>query len=183
MVSIREATSGDGPAILAVHRAAIRGIEPGTYAPAAIDAWVATQDDPSQYPLDDPTQYVAVATTDGDSVDATAREDRAVVTAREDSAVVGFVGLDLDRGVLETLYVSPAAGGDGVGAALLEHAEGVARRHDHDRLVAAASINAVGFYERHGYEQEPDTYTRDMDGHRIEFQSVEKPLRPDETGG
>jgi hypothetical protein len=103
MVSIREATSGDGPAILAVHRAAIRGIEPGTYAPAAIDAWVATQDDPSQYPLDDPTQYVAVATIDGDSVDATAREDRAVVTAREDSAVVGFVGLDLDRGVLETV--------------------------------------------------------------------------------
>jgi putative acetyltransferase len=152
---IREATSTDRPELLRVHKAAIRGVEPGSYSEYQLDAWEAAQDDPSQYPVDDSTQYLAVAET-------------------EDGTVVGFVGIDVADGVLETLYVDPAVGGQGVGSALLRHGEALAREQGCNQLVMAASKNAVSFYEQFDYERQSETFDLDMGSHVLEFVRMEK---------
>jgi len=156
-MQVREATSDDAPDVLAVHRAAIGAIEPGAYTAAQLDAWAAAQDDPTQYPFDDAGQYLAVAETDA-------------------AGVVGFVGVDRADGVLETLYVHPDHAGMGVGSDLLTHAEGVLREAGHQRVVMAASRNAVPFYERHGYETTPETFDLEMGRETLSFVRMERPL-------
>lgn len=157
MVQLRKANSSDDTAILDVHRAAIRAINPDRYTGDEVDAWAAAQDDPSQYPLDDQTQYLAVAET-------------------EDNRLVGFVGLDLPDGVLETLYVHPDVQGEGIGATLLAHAEKRLRDYGHDVCIMAASRNAVPFYRRHGYSGEDETFTLKMGETPLEFVRMEKVL-------
>lgn len=152
---IREATSTDRQELLRVHKAAIRGVEFGSYSEDQLYAWAAAQDDPSQYPVDDSTQYLAVAET-------------------EDETIVGFVGIDVADGVLETLYVVPAVGGRGVGSALLRHGETIARKQGCNRLVMAASKNAVSFYEQFDYERRPETFDLEMGPHVLEFVRMEK---------
>lgn len=153
MVELREATPADGPAVLDVHREAIGGVDPGEYTEAQLDAWLAAQDDPDQYPFEDGTQYLAVAETD--------------------ERIVGFAGLDLDRGVVETLYVRPDAAGRGVGTALLDRVERVARDRGHEALLTGASRNAVGFYERRGYAAE-GTVEVSMERETVEFVKMRK---------
>lgn len=152
---LRDATTADAAAILAVHRAAIEGVDPDVYTAAQLAAWKAAQDDPDQYPIGEAEQYLAVA------------ED-------EQAGIVGFVGLDLEEGVLETLYVDPEFGGKGVGSALLDHGEKVARRHDHDAIAMAASQNATAFYERHGYVEREETFALDMGEETLEFVRMDK---------
>jgi|GEM_PF-704534 len=83
------------------------------------------------------------------------------VAFHEDEAVVGFGDVRFDPpeylsepadGGVRAVYVDPAAARQGVGAAILEHLESVAREEGLDSLGLLASINARGFYERHGYQ-------------------------------
>jgi putative acetyltransferase len=154
---IREATNDDAADVLAVHRAAIEAIEPGTYTAAQLDAWAAAQDDPTQYPFDDESQYLAVA-------------------ERDAAGVVGFVGVDRGDGVLETLYVHPDHAGAGIGSDLLTHVEGALRAAGHDRVVMAASRNAVPFYEHHGYETTAETFDLEMGTETLSFIRMERRL-------
>ena len=151
MVCLRSATTADDHAMAAVHREAIRGIGSGEdrvdeYTADELDAWASAQDS-ERYPFEDESQYLAVAEREEAECDPRRSE------ADADSRVVGFVGVDLGAGVLETLYVRPEAAGEGVGTTLLDHAERVAREDGHDELLTGASLNAVGFYERHGYDR------------------------------
>lgn len=154
---IREATSDDAADVLAVHRAAIEAIEPGAYTAAQLDAWAAAQDDPTQYPFDDEAQYLAVAESGA-------------------AGVVGFVGVDRGDGVLETLYVRPDHAGAGIGSDLLTHAEGVLQAAGYDRVVMAASRNAVPFYEHHGYETTSETFDLEMGTETLSFVRMERRL-------
>lgn len=87
-----------------------------------------------------------------------------IYVARREGEIVGFVQfsteigtyqLDVDRGVVETLYVAADHRGEGIGGRLLERAE---------QALAADGITAVGlevmaanqdarrFYRAHGYD-------------------------------
>ncbi|WP_232685843.1 GNAT family N-acetyltransferase [Halobacterium zhouii] len=95
--------------------------------------------------------------------------------AREGGHTVGFVmyhvetGMyetDSTRGVVDNLYVVPAVRNQGVGSALLDHAEADLREEGADVLAVEALWSneaARRLYERRGYE-----------GHRVTYeQSVE----------
>ncbi|AGN02944.1 GCN5-like N-acetyltransferase [Salinarchaeum sp. Harcht-Bsk1] len=55
-------------------------------------------------------------------------------------------------GGIRAVYVDPDHAGEGVGSALLRRLEVEARDEGLDSLGFLASVNARGFYERHGYE-------------------------------
>lgn len=157
MVELREANPSDMDAVLAVHRAAIRSVTTDRYTDEEVAAWVAAQDDSGQYPIEKDTQYIAVAET-------------------TDDRIVGFVGLDLRDGVLETLYVRPTVQGDGIGTTLLTHAENTLQNHGHRVCVTAASLNAIPFYRRRGYSVEDETFILEMTDTPLEFVRMEKTL-------
>jgi putative acetyltransferase len=157
MVELREANPADLDAVLSVHRDAIRSIATDRYTEEEREAWAAAQNDPDQYPVDEDTQYLAVAET-------------------ADDRIVGFVGLDLEDGVVETLYVHRSVQGEGIGAKLLTHAETMLRTHGHDICVIAASLNSVPFYRRQGYRIEDETFSLEMTDTHLEFVRMEKSL-------
>jgi ribosomal protein S18 acetylase RimI-like enzyme len=69
--------------------------------------------------------------------------------ARRDGEPVGM--LVLEGGLLDGLYVAPAAQGQGVGAALLAHAKRL-RPDGLELWVFASNRPARAFYRRHGFE-------------------------------
>ncbi|MBV0901106.1 GNAT family N-acetyltransferase [Halomicroarcula salina] len=94
-----------------------------------------------------------------------------VLVARADGDLVGFVMVTVDggryeqderRGLLENIYVEPAARNRGIGSALLEAAEETLRSAGVDVIALeamAANDAARRFYRSHGYEP-----------HRVEFE-------------
>lgn len=97
--------------------------------------------------------------------------------ARRSGTIVGFVTFgtetgyyrqDVDRGMIHNIYVRNPHRGDGIGLALLQAAESVLESRGVDVIALqamAANVEAVSFYERHGYA-----------AHRIE---LEKPINGD----
>ncbi len=84
-----------------------------------------------------------------------------VTLAVEGERLVGFLALKVDEGLLDQLFIAPAAKGRGVGSALLD----LARREIPQGLwlsADAANVRARAFYERRGlrldrYEADPVT--------------------------
>ncbi|MFB6235942.1 MAG: GNAT family N-acetyltransferase [Halopenitus sp.] len=97
-----------------------------------------------------------------------------VTVARDDDAVAGFVMASIDRGgydqdvqrgVINAIYVRPEFRGEGVGSDLLQAAENTLAEAGADVVALeamAANADARRFYRTHGYEP-----------HRVE---LEKPL-------
>ena len=106
-----------------------------------------------------------------------------VAVARDESGLVGFVMFyeetgtyeqSVRRGVVENVYVRPAARGNGIGSRLLDHAEAALA----ERGVAVVSIaamaendRAVDFYEQHGYSPHRIVFERTL----AEGESVNEP--------
>ena len=65
--------------------------------------------------------------------------------------LVGFAAVSIARREVRAVYVDPSAAGAGVGARLLQRVERFARALAVPTLHLAATLNAVGFYERHGW--------------------------------
>ena len=131
MVSIRRAEIEDARAIRLVHAEAVRAFCAGHYAPAEIAAWVAPRPD---------THY-----------DEAIRGKEFYVAA-VGGQVVGFAVLNQHESEVEAVYVSPRVARRGTGLSLLRTLEARAQAHGLTRLHLCASLNAVGFYERAGYE-------------------------------
>jgi len=134
---VRPAQRLDVPALLALRDAALRGIgEP--YSPAQIVRWVdVTTEDDLRIAIDEADDAVFCAAIEG----------------VEDARVVGFARLDYDTSVhLLGLFVDPAWQRRGIGTALLDAAHARCRARQVARVVVAASLNAVPFYARHGYD-------------------------------
>lgn len=87
-----------------------------------------------------------------------------LLVAREHGDVVGFVMFtiergeydqDVERGIVQNLYVDPDHRNQGTGAALLEAAESHLTERGADRIalnVMASNEAARRFYRRHGYD-------------------------------
>ncbi len=153
MITVREARPGDEPAILDCHIAAIEARGPDAYDDEQVAAW-ATKDDPDYHVAED-GYHVVVAEDEADGV-------------------VGFGCLVVDEPEVRAVYVHPGRDRQGVGTALLAALEATAQDRGIDRLRLWASLNAVGFYERHGYE-EVETVTLDKRG--VPFDCVEMARR------
>jgi GNAT superfamily N-acetyltransferase/protein-L-isoaspartate O-methyltransferase len=134
--ALRRAVDADRPALCRVHIRAIRETCSSAYTPEQIGAWTA---------LLSPDSYAAVV------------RDRFMVVAATPLGVTGFGQLDVERGVVEAVYVLPDAQGDGIGRALLAALEHEARAAGLRELRLFATLNAVPFYERAGYVAESRT--------------------------
>jgi putative acetyltransferase len=138
-MQVRPATPGDALAVFALHVASIRALGPDGYAPDQVRAWARKDHGPEAYPIEDDDHHLVVAEREGE--------------------VAGFGDLvpdseDVDAEAdVRAVYVHPRHAGRGVGAAILAGLEGYARGAGVESVGITASMNAVGFYERAGYER------------------------------
>lgn len=142
-MNVREAVPPDGEEIRAVHVDSIAGLGPEAYTREQVDAW-------------------AKGCESADYSAAIESEGRQFVVAERDGDVVGFSSLtfesseeyeaDVDAEVT-AVYVHPSVVRRGVGSKLYAELERRAREREVQTLGLSASLNAVSFYEHHGYER------------------------------
>lgn len=159
-MQIREATPEDREAIYRVHQASIEELGPRGYDEAQVAAWGAGGG-PGDYDVDSDTNHFVVAESDGD--------------------VVGFGEFDADTGEylttgpeaeVKAVYVDPGVAREGVGSALLAELKATARERGHESFGLCSSLNAVGFYDRHGYSrvgEQPHEFSGGVEGTVMEM--------------
>lgn len=127
----------------ALHGAAIRRLGAAAYDDHQVDAWDRDRE-PSDYPVDEPGVTFLVAQ----------RDDRIVGfgECRPEPADY-FESVPATYGEIRAVYVHPDAAREGVGSALLDRLERAASDAGVAGLGLWASKNAVGFYERRGYDR------------------------------
>jgi len=130
---IRAAVADDAAALLSLHMDAIAAIGELHYTAAQRKAWSGERT--SQHFL----------------VPITTRLMR-VAQADAGSPLLGFAQLDLSTGFVEAIYVRPAVQRSGIGRQLLQALEGSASGAGAQVLWLDASLNAVPFYVRQGFE-------------------------------
>jgi putative acetyltransferase len=145
---VRAATTSDTEAILVVHVAAIIAHGPSTYTDKQVAAWAAKTDGTDRY-----ENAIEDASTE-------------LVVAESNGHVVGFGELDVESGEVEAVFVDPEHNGEGIGSSILNQFERRLRNEGFDAVRLRAVLNAVGFYEQHGYEtveRVTNTTTNDVD--------------------
>jgi len=164
MRSVREATPGDRARLRECHVTAIREFGPRVYDDRQVAAWANEVDPAEDYPVGADGHYLVVA--ERPTGDESRRE------------VVGYGHLAPTESEVRAVYVHPDAAGRGVGTAILDALEARARELRLDALALSASLNAVGFYERAGYERVGrDTYTTVHDGETVDLDVVQMQKR------
>lgn len=148
---IREATHADVPSLEVVRRQAI---EAGFT---------------DEYERSDFADHVA--RPDASLPEWLASETHLAVLAETEVTVVGYGVLDRQAATIRALYTAPAYQESGCASALLDRFERVARDTGATTLHVASPANAVGFFERLGFEQ---TGTVHRDG--LQLVTMEKSL-------
>lgn len=131
-VSIRDAKPEDFEAIDEIHTVAVQRLARGHYTPAEIEAWSRRGNR---------ERYLARL------------ESSDILVAEIDGEPVGFGQLDPERSEIVAVYVDPERGRRGVGRRLVAELEEKASERGWDELELDASLNAVRFYARLGYER------------------------------
>ena len=132
---IRPFVSEDGSALAALHRRSILDVSARFYSQAERESWA--------YGMD-AGAYVRIA----------AENQVFRVAIGPEGGVLGFSSHELEgcTGKIAGLYTDRDAQGRGVGQALLVAAEQDLVAEGARRLRTEASLSAVAFYERHGYQ-------------------------------
>jgi GNAT superfamily N-acetyltransferase len=148
-MQVRDARPDDAMAIFALHVAASRRVPRDHYSDEQVRDWADKRGGgPERYDTDD------------------------LLVAERDGQVAGFGewadSEDGDETVGEVVacYVHPDHANQGVGTALLERLHAELREAGYDRAALTASLNAVAFYERQGYEV---VERFDLEPHDVEF--------------
>ncbi|MBT1154157.1 GNAT family N-acetyltransferase [Aminobacter anthyllidis] len=149
--TLRPARSGDGQAVFDVTRHSVRELAQGHYSAEQIAGWMGNRT---------PDTYEALIAKG------------LMVVAEQDDRVVGFV--DSEPGEVTRLFLLAGAAGSGLGKVLLEIGIQNARR-DHDGPIKVEStINAEGFYRRHGFRTvERGYFSHGVGGEPIEIVHME----------
>jgi N-acetylglutamate synthase-like GNAT family acetyltransferase len=138
MLKIRRAREEDCHSIGSVHIAAVSGIRTGVYTPEEIQAWAVPRE-ASSYEESIRSKEFFVAEYEGD--------------------IVGFGVLNQEVAEVEAVYVTPLAGGRGIGLEVLRKLEERACDLGLRELRLNASLNAAEFYQKAGYvAQAPSKY-------------------------
>ena len=153
-IEIRRATVSDREGIALAHAASIRGLATDHYTAEQIAAWSSGKN-PERYPVDTEEMYVAV----------------------KDGEVVGFGELHLANHEVRAVYISPKIGRQGVGAAMLAKLEGIAKANGLVELTLGASLNAVPFYLRYGYQEVSRDKKLMINGTPLPYVTMVKGLR------
>jgi putative acetyltransferase len=154
-VAVRPATRQDCEAICRVHVGAIRAQGPSAYTAEQFESWAGRLE---------PALYAGVV------------DDGRVFVAVRRRTVRGFGQFNVRSGEVEAIYVDPAALGRGIGRRLLEEAHRRARSAGLVVVRVTASINAVGFYERCGYEAIGEVTHQTSGGHHLPCRVLQRRL-------
>jgi putative acetyltransferase len=160
VVRLRPARADDAAPLQATHVAAVEAFGPDAYDERQVRAWATREGDPDLALESDDEQVVVAEPEPGDEAGPDDDADAPAV------AGFGHVALDgasppedraaalADRATAEVIavYVHPTYARSGLGSRLLGWAEARARERDREVVGLLASNNAVGFYERHGYD-------------------------------
>ena len=127
-VSLRPANKGDGEALFEVTRRSVEALARNHYTPAQIACWMG----------DRTPQYYEDLIMQGQ-----------VVVAEFKGTVMGFV--DSEPGEVTRLFLLPGVAGSGLGRKLLDAGIANARKGHAGPIKVESTINAEGFYRRHGF--------------------------------
>lgn len=131
-MQLRHYRPGDAPALAEIFRRSVTELGPRHYAPEQVMAWAADAPD---------TQDMLRRGSDG----------RTTIVAVDDTdRPVAFVDLESD-GHIDLLFALPEVAGTGIGSALLDAIETVAKTEGMMRLYVEASEGAKGLFGRHGF--------------------------------
>jgi GNAT superfamily N-acetyltransferase len=125
----RAATPSDAQAVFELTRLSVAGLATAHYSPEQIAGWMGDRT---------PAYYE----------DLIAKGN--MVVADRDGTILGFV--DAEPGEVTRLFLLPAAAGAGLGGRLLAIGIERARTGHAGPIRLEATINAEGFYRRHGFQ-------------------------------
>lgn len=128
-VVIRSARIGDGAAAFDITRQSVEGLAGDFYTEQQIKGWMGTRT---------PEFYEALIA-----------RGRMFVAEREDGTVVAFV--DTVPGEVTRMFILPEAAGQGLGSRLLALGIENASEGFSGLVKVEATLNAVRFYEKHGF--------------------------------
>jgi len=156
-ILIRRARPADVDDVQLVHTASIREGTGDHYPPEVVQVWVRAFI-PANFPEN-------------------IKKKEFFVAELPDGRIGAFLVVNLRTRELDSLYVAPWAKGWGLGSYLLGYGEEVARLAGLTDLWLDASLNAVPFYTRHGWE-EIGRHNRVRAGVEIPVVRMEKSLAP-----
>ncbi len=93
-----------------------------------------------------------------------------------EGSVVCFGSINLERRKLVALFVSPEQSGKGIGQSMLEFLVARAESSGISILKVDSSLNAVSFYERHGFTEISRSMHRTQNGVAMESVQMERKL-------
>lgn len=137
MISFREASPEDAVEMAQIQSESLRKNAHETYTEKQLDCLA---------PPDPDAEIIPDAEFDDDAC-------RPIVAENGDS-VVGWGSVHLNENTLAATFVAPEYAGKGIGRALVEKLEEMARKEGLEQLTVPASLNAVGFYETLGFERQ-----------------------------
>ena len=129
-LAMRPLLPADVPLLAEIFRASVEDLTADDYSEAQQEAWIAAADDEVEFGAKLAGELTLVATLGG--------------------AAVGFASL-ADNSKIDTLYVHPAATGQGAGTMLCDALEKLASSRGTKELTVEASDSARGFFERRGF--------------------------------
>lgn len=159
-IALRAARLADAEAIATIHARAIRVSAASYYSEDELDAWVGRM----------------TAATCAEAMRS--RSMLVAVTREVPPRVVGFAQLHPEEAVVEAIYVDPEFERRGIGRALAQALESVARTFELPWLVADASLNAVPFYRALGFRQVALDRHQPAPGVHLACVVMEKKLAP-----
>ncbi|WP_255150964.1 GNAT family N-acetyltransferase [Halorarius halobius] len=155
-MQVRVATSEDAEALPDLHSAAVEAFGHGHYTDEQVDDWAKRGErSADDYPVGEAGEHFTVCVVRPED---TPRDTRTATDGSRErrGAVAGFGHLAIEERAVHAVYVHPDHARAGVGSALLAELEGFARGQGIEALSLQSSLNAVGFYERSGYERVED---------------------------
>ena len=133
MVTIREMNAADRDSIIFIHKQSIYGLCKGNYSEPEMKAWAG---------------FFTPVLFDAGMKD----ESNVGVVAVDSDTIIGFGFFNADAGELRALYILPQYIGHGAGSRIMARLEDMAKEKQISRLSLQSTINAVGFYQKFGYQ-------------------------------
>lgn len=157
---IRPAAESDYAAMDRLQTASVHGLCAEVYTPDLIESWVG-RPKPERY--------------------AKGVEMGALYyVALENTALRGFCGIDLAERLVLAVFAHPDAAGQGVGSLMMEYLFDLAARSGINELRVESSLNAVGFYCRHGFAGYDRSQVRLSTGQKIDGVLMRRTRQPED---
>jgi putative acetyltransferase len=158
MITLRNFRPGDAPALRAVFESAIHGVAIRDYTPEQVNAWAPREHD---------------AAFEAEWADH--MRDLAPFVAERDGEIVAYADVQAN-GYIDHFFVSAAAGGQGVGGALMRRILARADELGLAELTSNVSLTAQPFYAHFGFEI-VERRVVDVDGVELRNAAMRKRLR------